>query len=499
MCHRHHRRGQHGAGVSLRVRYPHTQGLRMRLAHSHCGSSPTALLPHRRHARMRRGHAPQLGQERNNRVEEERYSLFVLLHSRHHEPFSVRYCMHRLTTVHRMLLLLGLFLLLVELLVDHRVFQLPRPLAQGDPVVGDVVEQEVHGDRREAEDQTHAPLPALQRCAAEPEVDGGHLNEDDLYPKSSDDDSEEHIVIENAFEHVEFVVDLAAIYFVENLEQNKRVENHGHVLGFGTASSLLLEAVAPVSQGDQPGEGGCSRVVVVDRQRGHVDEGAVIADAEERDTVMDGGVDRREPLVVKGWGSAAPQSEEKVEVGSSRALVDVRAHLADVPDPEDEREEDEELPDGVGEHVLDHDLGKDGSCAMVGEAIQQLLLETRRLVRIFSGEGEGSEGVHDEVDPQQLDDRDGTLRQRRRPHGREDAGDDVDGELELKELADVVVHAPPPLDSCDDGLKVVVEDHNVSCLLCYLSAVDEHGKADVSLLQRRSIVRPVPSDGDNLP
>eukprot|EP00960_Hanusia_phi_P077474 768698-Hanusia_phi.AAC.5 len=495
--------------------------------------------------------------------------------------------MDRLTHVHSLLLLLRLLLLFVELLVYHGVFQLSRPLPQGDPLVGEVVEQEVHRQRRETKNQADAPLlatsphvtaalsshlPALQRRTTEAEVDGGSLNQDDLNADGSDHDGEKHVVVEHActsnhlllfrrsssctspsslslpptFENVELIVDLAAVDLVEDLapvsgttrparahlEQHKGVEHHGHVLGLGAAASLLLDAVAAGPQRDEPGEEGSARAVEVDRQRvgqcltreggregggkerggkgkggggrwlrkgGRKELEPVVADAETRDAVVDRGVDRRKPLVVKRWRSSAAHVEEKVQVGSSRALIHVRSHLTDVADSKDEREQNQQLPDCMSEHVLDHDLGEDGSCAMIGIAVEELVLEPWRLVGILSSEGERSEGVHDEVDPQQLDDCDRALRQNCRSHRREDAGDDVDGELELEELADVVIDAAAPLHRRHDGLEVVVEDHNVCCLLRHLRPVDEHREPDVRLLQRRRVVGPIPRHCDDLP
>ena len=40
-------------------------------------------------------------------------------------------------------------------------------------------------------------------------------------------------------------------------------------------------------------------------------------------------------------------------------------------------------------------------------------------------------------------------------------GHHVDGQLELQELADVLVHAAPPQDGLDNGVKVVVQDDDV--------------------------------------
>lgn len=52
----------------------------------------------------------------------------------------------------------------------------------------------------------------------------------------------------------------------------------------------------------------------------------------------------------------------------------------------------------------------------------------------------------------------------------------VDGELELQELADVVVHAPAPHDGPDDGGELVVEDDDVGRVLCNLASSGESGE-----------------------
>lgn len=109
---------------------------------------------------------------------------------------------------------------------------------------------------------------------------------------------------------------------------------------------------------------------------------------------------------------------------------------------------------------------------------------------------------------------------------RHDDGHHVDGQLELKEFGDAVVHVAPPHDGFDDAGKVVVGQDNVGRLLGNIGAGDtleterrersfffffcstsplqrdwrptHHGKADVSFLQGRTVVCPISCHGHHL-
>ena len=129
-----------------------------------------------------------------------------------------------------------------------------------------------------------------------------------------------------------------------------------------------------------------------------------------------------------------------------------------------------------------------------------LSIEKNRRRRIGS-KREGSERVHDDVDPEQLDGRQGRCL-RRRYDGcdrRNDDGGHVGGELELQEFPDCVIDTAPPHDSFDNGGKIVIHKDDIGSIFCYLGTSDAHRKADVRSFEGRSVIGTVTSDGDDLP
>ena len=165
------------------------------------------------------------------------------------------------------------------------------------------------------------------------------------------------------------------------------------------------------------------------------------------------------PLLLVSFSAPSPRLlllTRRADIG----VGDVRG--ADVAHAEDEKGEDEDLPCRVSQHELDHDGGEEGLVSRAGRALEQ--------VRggVLGGEGEGGEGVHDHVDPEELHGSERALGEDGAAHDREDAGRAVDCELKLEELADIIVHVPPPLDSLQDRGEVVVEDDDVSCVLSHL-------------------------------
>lgn len=113
----------------------------------------------------------------------------------------------------------------------------------------------------------------------------------------------------------------------------------------------------------------------------------------------------------------------------------------------------------LNEHVVLHVGRQQRLVPAVGLLLQQV---GRGVLR---GERQRCQGVHDEVDPQQLQHREG----RAAPGDGCDKGHgerhQVDGQLELQELADVAEDAAPPLHRLDNRAEVVVEDDDVGGLL----------------------------------
>ncbi|KAH3672959.1 hypothetical protein WICPIJ_009968 [Wickerhamomyces pijperi] len=89
------------------------------------------------------------------------------------------------------------------------------------------------------------------------------------------------------------------------------------------------------------------------------------------------------------------------------------------------------------------------------------------VVRRIGGQREGSQSVHDQVHPKQLN----STKHRLALCGT-DSGDesqqnssDVDGDLELDELLDRSGDTSPPLDSLDDPFEIIAHQNNVRGLL----------------------------------
>ena len=77
----------------------------------------------------------------------------------------------------------------------------------------------------------------------------------------------------------------------------------------------------------------------------------------------------------------------------------------------------------------------------------------------------GCEGVHDEVDPEKLDDVQRRLSVGDRSHKGNDEGNTINGQLELKELAQIAEDTAAPQYRLDDTVEVIVHDDNVSSFL----------------------------------
>jgi len=140
--------------------------------------------------------------------------------------------------------------------------------------------------------------------------------------------------------------------------------------------------------------------------------------------------------------------------------------------------------------------------------------------RRLGGEGKGGHGIHDEVDPEELDRLEGRLAAsvRDRTDKSQRDSDKVDRELELQKLADRVVHIATckrnlkvlftfffptiekltPHDGLDDGRKVVVHKDNVGGFLGDFSARDAHAEADVCELERGAVVCSIAGHGHDL-
>mmetsp|Transcript_11062 Transcript_11062/g.26853 ORF Transcript_11062/g.26853 Transcript_11062/m.26853 type:complete len:414 (-) Transcript_11062:540-1781(-) len=368
-------------------------------------------------------------------------------------------------------------------LVDGGFIKSARPAPERDPFVGQEVNQEVYRDRCEAQPDAHQPLVDVEVRASESRVQPRDLHQQNLNDDGAEEDYEEHVVVHDALEHVELVVDLPRIHLVENLKEDEDVEDDGVVLGRALLAPLVRLAVL--------------RVPVRHHHALHPLPGVLVLEVEGHRARAR----RRRHRQVEPEGTARGNVERLASVESDEFRKRPRrAHLrgrvgggnADVADHEDQPAEDHQLPRGVQNHVLDHGLGEDAAVARVW------LPEEQRARRILGRESERGEGVHDEVNPQHLDGGERRLGEDCRPHTCHHDRRDVHRELELEELADVVVHAAPPLHRLYDGREVVVEDDNVRRVLGHLRAGLAHGKAHVRALQRGGVVGPIARHGNGL-
>ena len=166
---------------------------------------------------------------------------------------------------------------------------------------------------------------------------------------------------------------------------------------------------------------------------------------------------------------------------------------------------------GVAEYVLPQPVGPQGEQAHHqplpgqpdGEVSGEqglpggagLLLHDGGLHRLHA-QGQGGQGVGDQVEPQKLHRHQGGLVEveeggQKQRHNLAD----IAGEQVVDGLFDVGIDAPALLYRLDDGGEVVVGEDHVRRALGHVGAGDPHGAADVGHLQGRGVVHSVPRHG----
>ena len=121
------------------------------------------------------------------------------------------------------------------------------------------------------------------------------------------------------------------------------------------------------------------------------------------------------------------------------------------------------------------------------------------VVRRLGTECKGRERVHDDIDPEDLDDGEWFAKPEQGRDEDKDAGTEVDRELEEDEPLDVLVERSSPQDGARDRGKGIVQEDDIACLPGNLRPGYAHGEAHVGVLECRCIVRPVTGDCDNSP
>lgn len=158
----------------------------------------------------------------------------------------------------------------------------------------------------------------------------------------------------------------------------------------------------------------------------------------------------------------------------------------------DENEENSDLVDGLSDNVLKHDRG---------DNVVRFLI--RRFIEEFFGGGFGGKGksgktVHDKVNPQHLNSRKNGFVEN---NGSNESGNDsnnIDSQLEHNEFPNGIVNISSPLDSLDNGSKIIVHDQNGGGLFGNFSSRYVHGQANTCFTEGRSVICAITSDRNDI-
>jgi hypothetical protein len=300
--------------------------------------------------------------------------------------------------------------------------------------VGKALKDGVHDEDRRTNGNGDTPLLKGKTLLADDEHVRTVLADDELSTENHEEEHDEHRVCVNALENIELVVDLAGTDHVKDLHHNKSVEDESQM-----ARSTVISEFG-VKLGSVP---------VVGTAGVHVTSGAVVLESNIR------------------FGDEELAGEEN-------------------------EEQQEALVEGHVQNVLDHLAGNNVIVTVLGHAVEETFLGE------LSGEGKGSKGVHNQVNPEELDGLErGLLGDARADKGGNE-GTNVHGELELEEALNVIVNIATPHSSLHNASEVVVSDQNVGSLFAHVSAGHSHGETNVSLLESGGIVGTVTGHSNDI-
>jgi len=106
---------------------------------------------------------------------------------------------------------------------------------------------------------------------------------------------------------------------------------------------------------------------------------------------------------------------------------------------------------------------------------------------VFSGESDGGEDIHDQVDPEELHNAERSVAKEK--SGNEDKGQagEVDSHLELNEFTNVVLNVATPFDGGNDGEEVIIHEDNIGVILGSGAAILTHGETNIGLGESASV------------
>jgi hypothetical protein len=106
----------------------------------------------------------------------------------------------------------------------------------------------------------------------------------------------------------------------------------------------------------------------------------------------------------------------------------------------------------------------------------------------FGRKCDGSHNIHNNVDPEELNDREwGGSKESSSKDDKEEARD-VNCKLELNEFPDIVEDVTSPSDCVNNRGEVIIQDDNVSMILCNCASIHSHCETNISLTECKSIV-----------
>ena len=115
---------------------------------------------------------------------------------------------------------------------------------------------------------------------------------------------------------------------------------------------------------------------------------------------------------------------------------------------------------------------------------------------VLSGESDGGEDVHNQVDPEKLHHAEGRVTQDQSGGYNEDDAGDIDSHLEHNELAHVVLNVTTIADRSDHSLEVIIHEDDIRMVLGGRAAILTHSEANTSLAKSAGIAKTFASDTD---
>ena len=174
------------------------------------------------------------------------------------------------------------------------------------------------------------------------------------------------------------------------------------------------------------------------------------------------------------------------ELGGVQVVLDLEHSWTGV----EQEEHDENLIEGLGEDGSHHGLGDDVLASV------DALFADLSWVGVLSSKSNGSKDVHDQVDPEELHDTEGRVTKDERGGEDENDAGNVDGHLELDELAHVILDVTTITDGGDHSLEVIVHKDNIRVILGSRAAILAHSEANASLAESAGIAESLTSDTD---